>query len=93
MATYVLLTTLTAEGVRTVKRDPGRIDEVNREVERLGVTVREQWAILGAFDFLTIVEASDPRTMLRLSLELGSRGTARCRSVAAIPIDEFVAAL
>jgi len=93
MATFIMLATLTPEGVRTVKSNPERIREVNREVEMLGVTVREQWATLGEFDFVSIVEAPDERAMVRLSLELSSRGTVGYQSFAAIPIDEFIASL
>jgi uncharacterized protein with GYD domain len=93
MATYVMLATLTPEGVRTVKNNPQRIREVNREVEKLGITVHEQWATHGEFDFVSIVEASDDLAMARLSLELGSRGSARYQSFAAIPIDDFIASV
>jgi uncharacterized protein with GYD domain len=90
---YVMLTTLTPEGVQTLKNNPARINEVNREVEQLGATVKAQWAVLGQYDFVNVVEAPDEKTMARVSLELGSRGTARYESLAAIPIDEFIAAL
>jgi uncharacterized protein with GYD domain len=93
MATYLMFATLTPEGVRTLKNNPERIREVNREVEELGVRVREQWATLGEFDFVSVVEAPDDRTMARLSLELGSRGTARYHSFPAIPLDDFLGAL
>ena len=93
MPTYIMLTTLTPEGVQTVKNNPARIQEVNREVESLGASVKAQWATLGRFDFVNIVEAPDETTMARVSMELGSRGTARYESLAAIPIDEFIAAL
>ena len=94
MATFVMLATLTPDGVRTVKNNPERIHEVNREVEQLGIHVREQWATLGEFDFVSIVEAPDRNSaMARLSLELGSRGSAPLPSCAAIPIDEFIASL
>ena len=93
MPTYVMLTTLSAEGVQTVKNNPGRIREVNKEIESLGATVKAQWATLGRFDFVNVVEAPDEKTMARVSMELGSRGTARYESRAAIPIDEFIAAL
>ena len=93
MPTYIMLTTLTPDGVQTIKNNPGRIREVNREVEQLGATVKAQWATLGQFDFVNVIEAPDDRTMARISLELGSRGTARYESLAAIPIDEFIAAL
>ena len=93
MPTYVMLTTLTPEGVQTLKNNPARINEVNREVEQLGASVKAQWAVLGQYDFVNIVEAPDEKTMARVSLELGSRGTARYESLAAIPIDEFIAAL
>jgi len=90
---YVMLTTLTPEGVQTLKNNPARINEVNREVEQLGATVKAQWAVLGQYDFVNVVEAPDETTMARVSLELGSRGTARYESLAAIPIDDFIAAL
>ena len=93
MPTYIMLTTLTPEGVQTVKNNPARIQEVNREVESLGAKVTAQWAVLGRFDFVNVVEAPDEKTMTRVSMELGSRGTARYESLAAIGIDEFMAAL
>jgi uncharacterized protein with GYD domain len=88
-----MLTTLTPEGVQTVKNNPARIQEVNREVESLGAKVTAQWAVLGRFDFVNVVEAPDEKTMSRVSMELSSRGTARYESCAAIPIEEFIAAL
>ena len=93
MSTYVLLSTLTPEGVQTIKNNPSRIREVNKEIEQLGATVKAQWAVLGRFDFINVVEAPDEQTMARISLELGSRGTARYESLAAIPIDEFIEGL
>jgi uncharacterized protein with GYD domain len=88
-----MLTTLTPEGVQTIKNNPQRIREVNREVEQLGATVKAQWASLGQYDFINVVEAPDEQTMARVSLELGSRGTARYESLAAIPIDDFISSL
>ena len=93
MPTYVMLTTLTPEGVQTLKNNPARIREVNREVEQLGASVKAQWAVLGQYDFVNVIEAPDEKTMARVSLELGSRGTVHYETLAAIPIDEFIAAL
>lgn len=93
MPTWIMLTTLTPEGVGTIKHNPQRIHEVNAEIEQLGATVKAQWATLGRFDFVNVVEAPDEKTMARVSLELGSRGTARYESLAAIPIDEFINSL
>lgn len=93
MPTYIMLSTLTPEGVQTVKNNPQRIKEVNREVEQLGATVKAQWCTLGHFDFISVVEAPDERTIARVSLELGSRGTSRYETLVAIPIDEFIASL
>jgi uncharacterized protein with GYD domain len=93
MPTYVMLTTLSPDGVQTVKNNPNRIREVNKEIESLGAEVKAQWATLGRFDFVNIVEAPDEATMARVSMELGSRGTARYESLAAIPIDDFIASL
>ena len=93
MPTYIMLSTLTPEGVQTVKNNPTRIKEVNREVEQIGAKVVAQWATLGQFDFVNVVEAPDEKTMAKVSLELGSRGTASYQSLPAIPIDEFIASL
>jgi uncharacterized protein with GYD domain len=93
LPTYVMLTTLTPEGVQTIKNNPQRIREVSTEVEQLGATVKAQWATLGHFDFVNIVEAPDERTMARVSLELGSRGTAKYETMSAIPIDDFISSL
>jgi uncharacterized protein with GYD domain len=90
MPTFVMLTTLTSEGVQTVKNNPNRIKEVNKELEQIGARVVAQWATLGRFDFVNIVEAPDEKTMAKVSLELGSRGTAHYESLPAIPIDEFI---
>jgi uncharacterized protein with GYD domain len=93
MPTFVMLSTLTPEGVQTLKNNPSRLREVNKEIEQLGATVKAQWAVLGRFDFVNVVEAPDEKTMARVSLELGSRGTARYESLVAIPVDDFIAAL
>ena len=93
MPTYIMLSTLSPEGVQTVKTNPSRIREVNREVEQLGAKVTAQWATLGRYDFINVVEAPDDKTMSRVSLELGSRGTARYETLIAIPIDEFIGTL
>jgi uncharacterized protein with GYD domain len=91
--TYVLLSTLSPEGIQTIKNNPQRIREVNKEIEQLGASVTAQWAVLGRYDFVNIVEAPDEATMARVSLELGSRGTSRYESLAAIPVDDFIASL
>ncbi len=90
MPTYIMLSRLSPEGVQTIKNNPARIKEVNREVEQLGAEVKAQWATLGQFDFVNVVEAPDEKTMSRVSLELGSRGTAKYETLIAIPIDDFI---
>ena len=89
MATYILLTTLTDEGLKTLKERPGRIQEVNKEIEALGAKVVGQYAVLGPYDFVNIVEAPDNATIAKVSVELGARGTVRIMTMAAIPIAEF----
>ena len=93
MPVFIMLTRLTSNGVKTLKDNPGRVQEVNKEVEQLGVTVKEQWATLGPYDFITIVEAPDAQTMAKVSVELGSRGTMSSQTLAAIPAGEFAQAL
>ncbi len=91
MATYVMLSTITDEGAKTITSHPERIKEVNKEVERLGVKVLSQYATLGPYDFVSIVEAPDNTTIARMSAELASRGTIKVTTLAAMPIDDFVA--
>ena len=93
MPTYIMLAQLSSDGVQTVKNNPSRIKEVNKEVEQLGAVVKAQWATIGQYDFVSVVEVPDEKTMARVSLELGSRGTSRYESMTAIPIDDFIASL
>jgi uncharacterized protein with GYD domain len=93
MPSYVMLTNLTPEGVQTLKNNPTRVQEVNKEVEQLGVTVKEQWATLGQYDFVTIIEAPDDATMAKVSVELGSRGTMTSQTLAALPSEDLAKAL
>ncbi len=90
---YVLLSSLTCEGLETISKNPSRILEVNREVEAMGVKIIDQYAVLGPYDFVTIVEAPDDATVARLSVTLGSRGTVKITSLPAIPTKEFVETL
>jgi uncharacterized protein with GYD domain len=91
MATYILLSSLTDEGAKTITLNPERIKEVNTEVEKLGVKVLAQYAVLGPYDFVTIVEAADLKTIARVSAMLSSRGSVKIMTLAALPIDDFVA--
>ncbi|MFL5896938.1 MAG: GYD domain-containing protein [Solirubrobacterales bacterium] len=93
MPTFLMLTNLTAEGVRTLKNHPGRIAEVNQEVEQMGVRVVSQYATLGQYDFATVVEAPDEQTMAKVSVELGSRGTMTSQTLAAIPAGDLAGSL
>ena len=93
MATYVLLTKATAPGVKTLQANPKRIKEVNREIEAQGARVIAQYATLGRYDFVNIVEAKDVEAMARVSLSLGARGTLEIETLSAIPIDTFITAI
>lgn len=90
MATFLMLSTLGPEGMATLKTHPSRLREVNSEVEQMGCHVVAQWALLGDYDFATILEAPDDKSVARLAVALGARGTLKTRTLAAIPIDEFV---
>lgn len=89
MATYIMLTTLTDEGRKTIKENPKRIKEVNKEVEAMGVNIIAQYALLGPYDFINILEAPDNITVSKVAMELGSRGTLQTMTMAAMTLDEF----
>lgn len=90
MAYYVILSTLTDEGRRTIKENPKRIIEVNKEIEKMGVKVIKQYAVLGPYDFVNIVEAPDNPTIMKMSVELGARGSVQLLTLAALPVEDFI---
>lgn len=93
MPKYIVLSTLTDHGLKTLKENPDRLAEVNTEIHRMGAKVLEQWAVLGQFDFVTVIEAPDNATMTRVSVELGSRGSVRLMTLPAEDVREFVKSL
>src|SRR5262249_33728913 len=93
MATYIMLTRLTDKGAETIKENPARIEAVSKELEKVGVKVTAQYAVLGPFDFVNVIEAPDNMTVARVSAELASRGTVRIQTLPAVPTSEFIAKL
>ena len=93
MPTYVMLSTIGPDGWETVRERPDRIHEVTREVEGMGCKVLAQYAVMGQYDFVNIVEAPDETTMARLAVMLAARGTMRSTTMQAIPLAQFVEAL
>jgi uncharacterized protein with GYD domain len=93
MPQYVMLSTLGPHGAATLTEIPERLKAVNEEVEALGVKVIQQFALLGPYDFLNIIEAPDDVTMTKLAIALASRGTMKTVTLPAIPVDDFIARL
>jgi len=93
MPTYIMLSTLTDEGAKTLRRKPARIKEVNSELEKAGVKVHSQWATLGMYDFVNVVEASDNTKIAKVSAELAARGTVKIMTLPAVDIDEFIGSM
>jgi uncharacterized protein with GYD domain len=90
MALYIMMSNLTDEGRKTVKQNPQRIKEVNKEVEAMGVKILAQYVVLGQYDFINILQAPDNETIAKLALELGSRGTLQTNTLAALTLDDFI---
>ncbi|MBI2829542.1 MAG: GYD domain-containing protein [Chloroflexi bacterium] len=90
MGKYLMLSTLTAEGRKTIKDNPQRIKQVTKEVEAMGVKVLAQYVLLGFYDFANILEAPDNETIARVAVELGSRGTLQTSTFAAMDLDDFI---
>lgn len=90
MAIYVMLTSLTDEGRKTVKENPERIKEVNKEVEAMGVKILAQYAVLGPYDFVNILDAPNNQAVSKVAIELGARGTLQTMTMAALPLDDFI---
>src|SRR3982750_2305652 len=92
MPLYILLSTLSTQGVQTLKANPDRLHEVNRDIEELGARVLHQWATLGEFDFVNVVEAPDIATVAKVSVSLGARGSTRIETLPALEIEDFLRA-
>ena len=90
MGYFVILSTLTDEGRKTIKQKPERILEVNKDLEKMGVKVLKQYAVIGPYDFVSIVEAADLETVMKMSCEIGARGSVQMMTLAALPVEEFV---
>ena len=90
MGLYVMLTNLTDEGRKTIKENPARIKEVNKEVEAMGVKILAQYALLGRYDFVNILEAPSNEAISKVAVELGSRGTLQTMTMAAVKVDDFI---
>ena len=93
MALYVMLSTLSESGRRVLRERPGWIKKVNADVQRMGARVVAQYAVLGPYDFVTVIEAPDNSTISRVSVELGARGSVQMMTMAALPLDEFISKL
>jgi uncharacterized protein with GYD domain len=90
MTTFLMLSTLGPEGMATLRQNPQRLKEVNTEVEAMGAHVVAQWALLGQYDFATVLEAPDEKVVTRVAVALGARGTLKTKTLIAVPIDEFI---
>ena len=86
MPRYILLSTLTTEGRKTLHQHPERMQEVDNEIQTFGCKVVDQYAVLGVYDFVTVVDAPDNETVAHLAVDLGSRGTVNVMTLPAISI-------
>jgi len=90
MITYIMLSSITSQGAKTLRSKPERIKEVNEQVAKMNARIISQYAVLGPYDFITILEAPDNETVAKISLEIGARGSVKILTLAAIPIDSFI---
>ncbi|GIU85177.1 MAG: GYD domain-containing protein [Acidimicrobiales bacterium] len=93
MPVFAMLSTIGPDGAATLRDNPRRLLEVNRELEEMGVKVLHQWALLGQWDFLNIIEAPDEATMAKVATVLSARGTLKTQTLVAIPVEEFLSRL
>lgn len=93
MPVFVMLSTIGPDGFHKLNTQPERLREVNHEVETLGVRILHQYALLGQYDFINIIEAPDDLTVARLATRLAARGTMKTTTIKAIDVDEYIAAL
>src|SRR5438067_9145255 len=90
MGLYVMLSTLSESGRKVLRERPGWIRKVNADVQRMGARVVAQYAVLGPYDFVTVIDAPSNAAISRISVELGARGGVQGMTMAAIPLDQFI---
>lgn len=90
MPHYVIMSNLTDEGRKTIKQKPERIQEVNKEIEKMGIKVLYQYALLGSYDFMSVVEAPSNEAVMKMSVDLGSRGSVQMMSLPALAVEDFI---
>ena len=93
MPTFIMLSTLGPDGAATVRENPERIKAVSDEVTEMGVKVIAQYAVLGQYDFVNILEAPDEKAMAKVAMTLAARGTLKSTTLTALPIEDFIAAM
>jgi uncharacterized protein with GYD domain len=93
MAKFVMLTTLTDEGRKTLTENPARIKEVNKEAEAMGAKILAQYAVLGPYDFVNIIEAPSNEVISKVAVTLGARGTLQTMTLAAMDVDAFIGSI
>ena len=93
MSVYLMLTTLTDTGRKAIQEDPETLKEVNKEVELMGVKILDQYALLGQYDFVNIVEAPNNEVMAKLAIRLSAKGTTQTLTLPAITLDNLIDAL
>jgi uncharacterized protein with GYD domain len=93
MSIYIALSNLTDEGRKTLKARPERIKEVNKEIEGMGIKVLEQYATLGPYDFISLLDAPNNEAVMKMSVELGSRGTVQLITLPSLTVDDFIKTL
>lgn len=90
MPKYLMLSTLSEQGLQTLRANPDRVREVNRDVEEMGAKVVHQWFVLGPYDFVSIIEAPDASTIARISVALGARGSVHTQSYEMLEVDDLL---
>jgi uncharacterized protein with GYD domain len=93
MATYILLGTLTDEGAERLRENPGWLKNINRDLAAMDVKVIAQYAVLGPYDIVTIVEAPDNKSVVHVSTQLTLRGSIKITTLPAISIEDFIVGL
>ena len=93
MPTYIMLSKLSEQGLQTLRANPERLKEVNKDVEELGARVLHQWFVLGPYDFVNIVEAADAKTVARVSIAISARGSTELECFELIEVDDLVSVL
>jgi uncharacterized protein with GYD domain len=89
MATFVMLASYTEQGIKSIQDTLKRTDNVKAMAEKMGLTMKETYWVLGPYDIVAVFEAPDDATMTAFALSVAKLGNVKTQTLRAFSPDEM----